>query len=403
MLLSQKHIHKQTKELDMLCINCKNLYNKANYLIRQEFIQNGHYISKFDMFTLMKDMEEYKILPVRIARGVLRTLDANWKSFFSTIKKWKETKTKFNGRPKLPKYLPKNGKFGAVFFETAILKPNKKNPTSVGLSSLPLRIETTISYNEIVEIQVKPLLNGEYSINIVYNHNEEKLKQNNNFYCSIDLGIDNLMAVTSNKNGLKPILVNGKPLKSMNQYYNKKKGKLQSELPKGIYISKQINKLTIKRNRKIEDYLHKSANLVIKYCLVNELNTLVVGYNEFWKQRINIGKTNNQKFVNIPHSKLVHYLKYKCERHGLNFILNEESYTSKCSFFDNEEICKHDSYVGSRVKRGLFKTSNDRLVNADVNASYNILKKAFPNAFGYGIEGLIVNPQRVTSLEIITY
>lgn len=400
MILSQKHIIKRSNELDVLTSNTKNLYNKANYIIRQEFINNRNYLSKFDMFNLMKDMDEYKALPVRIARGVLRTLDGNWKAFFSTIKKWKESPTKFTGRPKLPKYLKKDGKFNAVFFETAILKPNKNNPNSIGLSSLKLRIETKIPYKDIKEIQISPLQCGDYRINITYKYNEKKLKDDNGFYCGIDLGISNLMAVTSNKKGVKPLLVNGRPLKSMNQYYNKKKAKLQSELPKDIYCSNQINKLTHKRNMKMEDYLHKASNLVIKYCLDNGLNTLVVGYNEFWKQNVNIGKANNQQFVSIPYHKLVHYLKYKCEKYGIIFRQQEESYTSKCSFLDDEPIQKHDHYIGKRIARGLFRTSKGILINADINGSLNIIRKAVPNAFADGIEGLIVNPKGIKSLEM---
>jgi putative transposase len=400
MILSEKHIIKKNKELDELTFNCKNLYNKANYIIRQEFIENGHYFSKFDMFNIMKNMEEYQKMPVRVSRGVLRTLDANWKSFFSCVKKWKENKTKFTGKPSLPKYLPKNGKFSAIFVRDAVLKPSKKQVNTVGLSGMSLRIETRIPYDEIIEIQINPLINGEYSINIIHNHNESPLKNNNNYYCGIDLGVNNLMTVTSNKKGLQPILVNGRTLKSINQYYNKKKAKLQSELPKNTYTSKRIKKLTIKRNRKMEDYLHKSANYVIKFCLNNNINTLIVGYNEFWKQNVNMGKVNNQMFASIPYDKLVKYLEYKCQKYGINFIKNEESYTSKCSFLDCESVERHDKYVGKRIKRGLFKTAKGCLVNADVNGSLNIIKKAIPKAFDVdGIEGLTTNPKRVISFK----
>ena len=393
MLLVESHITNATSELNDLTFKCKNLYNKANYIIRNEFINNGNYISKFDMFTIAKDLDEYKALPVRIGRGVLRTLDANWKSFFSCIKKWKTNKELFKGKPNLPKYLPKDGKFTALFYETAILKETKKNK-GIGLSSLKMRLPVKTK-NKIIEIQVVPIKNNKYKINVVYDYTEEELKEDNKQYCGIDLGINNLMTVTSNKSGCKPLVVNGKPLKSINQYYNKTKAKYQSELPKNIHTSKRIDKLTFKRNNKINDYLHKSTDYITKFCLENELNTIVIGYNEFWKQKVNIGKVNNQKFVQIPFEKMLDMLKYKCQKYGINIITNEESYTSKCSFLDNEIIGRHDNYLGKRIKRGLYKTNRGRLINADVNGSYNIIRKVFPNAFSNGIEGVAVHPYRV--------
>jgi len=391
MLLTESHIVNQSKELDVLTFKCKNLYNKANYTLRQEFISTGKYISKFDMFTLMKDVEEYKSLPVRISRGVLRTLDANWQSFFSCIKKWKENKSLFKGKPNLPKYLPKNGKFTALFYDTAILKPKDNK---IGLSTLKLRIPVQTN-NKIVEVQVIPTKTNKYKINVIYDYKEEKLKNDNKQYCSVDLGLNNLMTITSNKNGLQPCVVNGRTLKSINQFYNKTKAKYQSELPKDIKTSKRIQKLTFKRNCKVKDYLHKASNYLIKYCLNNELNTIIIGYNELWKQEINIGRVNNQNFVNIPYYSLIEMLKYKCEKYGLIFKTHEESYTSKCSFLDNEDITKHDEYLGKRIKRGLFKSKKGIIINADVNASYNILRKVIPNVFANGIEGVAVHPYRV--------
>jgi len=393
MILTESHIINQTSELNELTFKCKNLYNKANYIIRQEFINNGNYLSKFDMFTLCKDLDEYKSLPVRISRGVLRTLDGNWKSFFSCIKRWKTNKELFRGKPNLPKYLPKNGRFTALFYEAAILKETKKNK-GIGLSSLKLRLPVKTK-NKIIEIQVVPTKTNKFKINVVYDYKEKELKKDNTYYCGIDLGINNLMTVTSNKRGIQPLVINGKPLKSINQYYNKTKAKYQSELPKNIYTSDRINKLTFKRNNKLNDYLHKASDYIVNFCLKNGLNTLVVGYNEFWKQKVNIGKVNNQKFVQIPFDKLLFMLDYKCKKHGINITRHEESYTSKCSFLDNESIGKHDDYLGKRIKRGLFKSKEGILINADVNGSYNILRKVFPKAFANGIEGVAVHPYRV--------
>jgi len=398
MLLTENHIIKSSKELDDITFKCKNLYNKANYLIRKEFINNGKYISKFDMFNDLKGDPDYMLMPARVSRGVLRTLDANWRGFFETIKDWKKNKSKYKGKPNLPNYLPKNSKFSAIFTDLSVLKPSK-NKLGIGLSSLEMRINTKIEYKRIKEVNVKPLKSGKYSVNIIYEFKEEPRVSNNNNYCSIDLGLNNLMTLTSNKKGLDPLVVNGRPLKSINQFYNKKKARFQEELPEDVYSSKKINKLTFKREMKIKDYLNKSSKFLIDWCLENELNTIIIGYNEFWKTEINIGKKNNQNFVNIPFHKLVWMIEYKARKVGLNVIKHEESYTSKCSFLDLEDIKKHEVYKGKRIQRGLFKSSNGRLINSDVNGSLNILRKAVPKVFSDGIEDVAVHPKRVKSFK----
>ena len=397
MILVETHIIKNSKELDDLTFKCKNLYNRANYLIRQEFINNGKYIFKFDMFTLLKADSDYlSIGNARVARGVLRILDANWKSFFATIKDWKSNKSKYKGKPNLPKYLDKKGKFNAIFIDESFRIKNNK----LKLSTLnKININTKIEFKEIIEVNIKPLPTGKYKINISYNKNEEKLKQNNNNYCSIDLGLNNLMTLTSNKPGLKPVLVNGRPLKSINQFYNKQKANYQSELPKKVYKSKKINKLTQKRENKINDYLHKSSKFLIDWCLGNDLNTIILGYNEGWKTEINIGKKNNQNFVGIPFHKLVEMIEYKAKLSGLNLHKHEESYTSKCSFLDLEKIGIHENYIGKRIKRGLFISSKGKNINSDVNGSLNILRKAVPNIFVDGIEDIAVYPERIKSFK----
>ncbi len=397
MYLTEVQILKRTNELDDFTFKCKNLYNKANYLIRQEFINNGKYIQKFDMFTLLINDSDYKALPRRVSRNVLRTLDGNWRGFFNAIRDWKTNPSKYLGKPNLPKYLPKSGKFNAIFSDTGILKP--KNGT-IGLSGLKQRIRTNIEFNRIKEINIKPLSTGNYKINIVYKY-EEKIKlKDNRRYCSIDLGLNNLMTLTSNS-GLYPLIVNGRPLKSINQYYNKLRAKFQSELPKGVRTSKKIIRLTEKRNRKINDYLHKSSKFLIDYCLKNNLNTIILGYNEGWKSGIEMGKKNNQNFVGIPYETIKWYINYKCYMNGLNFITQEESYTSKCSSLDLEEVIRHGNYLGSRICRGLFKISTGKIINSDVNGSLNILRKAIPNVeFTDGIEAAAALPKRIKSFEV---
>ena len=376
MLLVESHIINNNKSLDLLTLKTKLLYNRANYIIRQEFINNGKYINKYDMFTLMKsDINYTNIKNARIARGILRILDANWKGFFKAIKSWVRSKVKFTGKPNLPHYLKKDH-FVAIFMETSIRKPDKNGLIGLSQTDLKLNIKTE---NKIVEVQAKRLDNKKYKINIVYDYKEKELKQDNDRYCSIDLGLNNLMTVTSNDKGISPFIVNGRVLKSINQRYNKLKAKYQSELPKDVYTSKKITDLTFKRGNKMNDYLHKSSNYIVNYCLENNLNTLIVGYNQLWKKEINLGKRNNQNFVSIPFYKLIFMLEYKCLKSGIIFKTINESYTSKCSFIDHELSKKQMVYKGKRVNRGLFKSSKGLMINADVNASFNIMKKVVPD------------------------
>lgn len=394
MLLAETHIINASSELDLLTRRCKDLYNKANYIIRQEFIAESKYTSKYDMFDICKEWDEYKAMPVRVSRGVLRTLDANWKGFFAAMKSWKQDKGKFLGKPNLPKYLDKKGKFLALFFDNAILRP-KKGKTNIGFSSLSMRLNTQIPFESIVEVQIVPTKTDKYKVKVIYDFKEETKKEDNNVYASIDLGVNNLMTITSNKVGFIPIKVNGGPLKSMNQFFNKKKAKMQSLLPNGVKTSKAIQKLCFKRDMKINDFLQKASKLVVEMCVREGINTLVVGNAKSWKQEVNMGKRNNQSFVSIPFDRLVQMLKCKCIKRGINFVQQNEAYTSKCSFLDGEAIQKHETYIGKRIQRGMFQAHDGRLINADVNGSLNILRKAFPKAFANGIEGVAVHPKQL--------
>ena len=399
MNLVEKHIINESTELNELSFNCKNLYNKILYDVRQDFIYHGTKPDKYKLYVSCKTLPEYKLLTSRVARGVIRTLVANWDSYFSALNSWFKQPQKFNGKPKLPKYLPKNGRFLAIFPVGAFSLKSLKTGF-ITLSKLKeLKIPLQHKNNDIVEIQVIPSKNKKYKINIVYYVEKQQIKSNNNKYVSIDLGVNNLMTITSNT-GSNPIIVNGRPLKSLNQFFNKKNAFLKSELKlkQNKFNSKNLDKLSFKRENKINDYLHKSSRFLIDYCLKNEINTVIIGYNKSWKQNINIGKKNNQNFVQIPFYKLIEMIRYKAEIIGLNIILNEESYTSKCSFLDLEPINFQNVYLGERIKRGLFKSNKGKLINADVNASYNIMRKVIPNVFSEGIEGVSVHPIKINFL-----
>ena len=397
MQLVEKHIinmnHSLFKECDRLCFNSKNIYNRAMFLIKQDYANNKSYNILNNLYNTLKHEECYKLLPPKVAQQTLRNISSIWKSFFALIKA-KEQKNVGE-----PHFLHKTkGRFQTTYTNQAISKKVFAKAHKIKLSQCDIEFYTKIdSFDKINCVRIIPCLDA-YTIEVVYEINDvEKLKSNRT-YLSIDLGVNNLATVTSNKQGYKPFVINGKPLKSINQYYNKKLSYYKSKLSKTKQKSShRLRRLTNKRNNKINDYLHKSSSLIVQKMRAEDIRCLVVGKNDGWKQETNIGKVNNQNFVCIPHSRFVEMLRYKCEKVGISFRLLEESYTSKCSFLDMESVEKHDMYLGNRVKRGLFVSSDGRSINADVNGSYNILRKAVPNVFkSNGIEGVVFHPLIIT-------
>ena len=381
MYLTERHIVKTNTELDDLCFKVKNLYNKALYLVRQYYFETKGYLDYFKVNRIMIDSKDvdYYALPTRVSNEILRLLDRNFKSFFSLIKKKK--KGEYDKSIRIPKYLDKQGRTIATFNKGAVSKKYLKKGL-IKLSSLSIEIPTKVTESNIVEVRVLPR-NNHHVVEVVYEVEQKESKIDNKRYVSVDLGLNNLATIGSNV--VKPFIINGRPLKSINQYWNKERARLQSLLEGDKKTSKRIERITNKRNNKVKDYLHKSSRLLVNFLVSNDISTLVVGYNEEWKQNINIGKKNNQSFVNIPFYTFIKQLEYKCKLEGISFILTEESYTSKCSFLDNESIEKHETYLGKRVKRGLFKSAKNKIINADLNGSLNILKKVV-GEFAYPIE-----------------
>lgn len=381
MYLTERHIIKNNKELDEVCFKSKNLYNRALYLIRQHYFETKNYLDYCKVYRQMADSKDkdYYSLPDRVSIQVLRLLDRNFKSFFTLIKKKKNGK--YDKSVRIPKYLDKDDRNITIFIKSAISKVYLRKGL-IKLSSLNILIPTKVTESNLIEVRVLPR-NNHHVVEVVYKIEEKELKSDNGRYASIDLGLNNLATVSSNV--VKPFIINGKPLKSINQYYNKEVARLQSLLKDNKRTSKRIYNITLKRNNKIKDYLHKSSRLLMNFLVSNNISTLVIGYNEEWKQNINIGKRNNQSFVGIPFYIFIKQLEYKCRLEGINMIFTEESYTSKCSFLDNEPLRKHSNYVGKRIKRGLFKSAKGKLINADLNGSLNILRKVI-GEFQYPIE-----------------
>lgn len=392
MYLIEKHIintkHSFYNECDRICFQSKNIYNQALYNVRQHFFQTKQYLNYYSNYHVTKEQECYSYLPTKVFCQTVKMVDKNFKSFFALLK----NKTVKN---KIPKYLDTvKGRYLTIFPKQAIGLKEFKKSGKIHLSQTNIYINTKISnFNNIKEVRIIPRLK-QYVIEIVY-FKQEKESKDNNIVASIDLGLNNLATVTYN-NGDCPQIINGRPLKSINQYYNKDNAYYRSKLQGSQKTSKRISNLINKRNNKINDYLHKASRELVNQLVSKNIATLVIGKNVNLKQDINLGKVNNQNFVQLPIMQFAEMIKYKCELEGITVTYHEESYTSKCSFLDNEEICKHEDYLGKRIKRGLFKTAQGRLINADVNGSYNIMKKAIPNAFANGIEGLGVNPVVLT-------
>lgn len=403
----EKHKIKQSNTyyplIDRFCFNAKNLYNHANYLIRQEFVSNGNWLRYADLDkTLKTDIEypDYKNMPTaQSAQQLLRLLDKNWKSFFKSIKDWKNNKDKYLGRPKLPKYKDKNGRYvltltsQEVKLKNGILQfPKVFN----GFTIKPLFInkENYVSFQQVRFI----LGYRDFTIELVYNIEiPDAPLEDNGRYFSVDIGLDNLATVVNNV-GLTPIVINGKGLKSINKYYNKKISHYR-EVAKRMNnkdYTKKMDSLTRKRNNKIDDYMHKTSNYLIQYAIANNVNTIIIGNNNEWKQNSSMSKKVNQSFVGIPHMRFIEMIQYKAQNVGLNIILTEESYTSGTSFLDNEDPIKANYDKTRRVHRGLFISNQGIKINADVNGAYQIMKKVFPDVFTNGVQGVALHPIRVS-------
>jgi IS605 OrfB family transposase len=331
-------------------------------------------------------------LPAKVSQQVLMQVCRDWKSWQEAREEYAINPAKFKAKPRIPGYKDKlYGRNVLVYTVQAISKKAIKK-SIIKFSKTQLKIRT--KKREINQVRIVPN-QGYIVVEVIYEKEIEKKLLDRNRIAGIDIGVGNLAAVTSNVIGFKPLLINGKPLKSVNSYYNKERSRLQSSLEENRFLSNKLDKLTLKRNSKIESYLHQASRIIIDTLVQCEIGTLVIGKNNEWKQSINLGKANNQNFTFIPHAKFISMLKYKAELVGIKVIVLEESYTSKCSFLDSEPIQKQEVYQGKRIKRGLFRSSHNILINADINASANIIRKAFPNAFADGIEAVVVRPSRV--------
>lgn len=380
MRLVYKFNIKQNDRLLGLCKISKNLYNQALYLVKKELKENNKwlnysYLNKvLQTTTNIEGTINYKLLKAQVSQQCLRSLDKNITSYVKSIKDYSKNKNKYKGCPKFPKY---KKEINQLIYTNQCC--SIKNDGYLYLDKqTKIRIPQFNKYKDRLsnfqQVRIIPKLNNIFTIEMIYIDNEKNNNElNSNSYSSIDLGINNIATMILPDE--KPILYNGKQLKAKNQYFNKKISNLKSKLSNSKKTSKQIQELYLKRDNQLSDIFHKLSRMIVNRLIENKIGNIVVGYNKGWKDSINIGKRNNQTFVNISYEKLLSFLQYKCEMCGIKLIINEESYTSKCDGLALEEIGKHETYLGKRVKRGLFQSSIGKLINADVNGSLNILRK----------------------------
>lgn len=380
------------KVCDELCFQSKNLYNYANYIIRQNFINKEGIIKYNDLWKMMKTEQVFKDIGSNSGQHTLKLLCRDWKSFMELLKKYNKNPNSILGKPKLPHYKKKDGrhiciltnmqtqiKDGYLYFAFNRLK--KFNNT----------IRTKIKGHHM-QTRIIPR-GGNYILEIVYEIEVPNETSKSKNIIGIDLGLNNFVTI-SNNIGDKSIIINGRIIKSYNVYWNKQLSKYKSlaKINNGQDWSKRLQRLTNKRNNKMDYFLHNASKQVINYCLGLNIDTIVIGQNKLWKQNSNLNKSVNQNFVQIPYDKFIDKLKYKAENVGIKLIETEESYTSGTSFLDNELPIKENYNKERRLYRGLFKSNNGTLINADLNGSYQIIKKVFPDAFVNGILGVDLHP-----------
>ena len=383
-----KHLSKEEYlSLRELSHTAKNLYNQAVYNVRQYYFQENKYLNYQKNNSLLKNSENYKTLNSNMSQQILKEVDGSFKSFFELLKK--KNKGIYNAKVKLPSYLPKNSfttlviGFVRLNEDTFVIPYSnsfKKNHKKISIKIPPILLN-----KKIKEIRIIPKFNARFfEVQYTYEVEEEQRNLDKNHVLAIDFGINNLATCVTSKG--RSFIIDGKKLKSINQWFNKENARLQSIKDKQKYGKKPTLRqkyLYSSRNNKVNDYMSKTARKIINYCLENNIGTLVCGYNETFQRNSNIGKANNQTFVNIPFGKLREKLEYLCKLYSLRFVEQEESYTSKSSFFDMDILPKFEadkpqtySFLGKRIKRGLYQTSKGYILNADINGALNILRKS---------------------------
>ncbi len=394
--------------LSKLCHQVKNLYNRANFLIKTYLKKQDKPVSYYYLNTLLKPEGCYRALPAQTAQHTLKLITRNWRAYFRALEEWKKNPDLFFAMPKPPGYKPKDGEVVAIFTNQQVRLRN-------GWLVLPKKVEyyyktRLTASTKLREVRIIPRRVG-YTIELVYLKTIPKLRKRKTRKGAIDLGMTNLVTFVDNL-GNQPIVIkdHGKGIKSITQYYLKKQTQLreqyvqqqkqQLKVKNRLYYGESFYKLREKWRKKLKDAIHKLTHYLVELWVERGLHEVMIGYNEKWKQGINFWKKVTQMFVTIPYLRIITILKYKGAERGIKVEMIPEEYTSKCSFLDNEFPQFHQKYAGKRITRGLFRTAQGLLINADVNAAYNILvrsdPKAVPKRTANGVGGYVMYPHRVS-------
>ena len=387
-----KHLTKEEYNiLRELCRIAKNLTNQAIYNVRQHYFQEKQFLKYEANYYELKNCENYKLMNANMAQQALKDVNEMFKSFFALIKLAKQGKYNFR-HIKIPNYLPKNGYANLII---GMIRLRKDNFLTIPFSNafkekhkeikkIQIKIPDVLNDKKIKEIRIIPKFNTRFfEIQYTYEIQEEEIKLNTNNALAIDLGVNNLCTCVTNTS--KSFIVDGKKLKSINQFFNKQNAKLQSIKNKQKIFRQTKRQYLISRKKKnrANDYINKVCRHIINYCLTNNIGILIIGYNQSFQCKPKLGKKNNQIFTQLPFGKIREKLEYLCKRYNINYILQEESYTSKASFFDNDELPIYNTdnpqtyeFSGKRIKRGLYQTKDGYLFNADCNGALNILRKS---------------------------
>jgi putative transposase len=408
MQLVERHVitraDRRFAAVDHAAFAAKNLYNKALYATRQAFFEDGTCPTYPTLYHQMKREPEYAALPRKVAQWVLKQVCAAWDSYRQAVAAYETDPSAFVGRPRLPHYKHKQqGRNLLVYTIQALSAPALRNGL-ICPSMLGITVQTQQHHQHVQQVRIVPRIrSGFYVVEVVYERAAVPAAVNPSLHAGVDIGVNNLAVLTSDKAGFVPRLVNGRPVKSINQFYNKRRAELQSRLgDRGMQgTTRRLERITTKRTRRIDWFLHTASRRTIDLLVAEGIGTLCIGKNPLWKQETTMGKRGNQNFVAVPHSRFIEMLTYKAELVGIQVHITEESYTSKASFLDMDPLPIYDPSQpapvcsGRRVMRGLYRSADGRHINADANGAYNVIRNVAPDAFAQGSRGCVVHPVRL--------
>jgi len=383
-----KHLTSDEYEiLRELTRTAKNLMNEYIYINRQYYFDEHKYLGYYKTYHLLKNSDNYKVLSTNIAQQSMLLIDRSFKSFIGLLKLVK--KGQYNSKlVNLPGYLPKDGFAPLCIQKFSIRDKTFTLPYSHKYSKthkkIKIRVPSILDVKNVKFVQIVPKCDAKFfEIQYIYEVTENQRDLDYQKALAIDFGVNNLMTCVTNEG--KSFIIDGRKFKSVNQWYNKEIARLSSikDLQKYKGFTSKQKIITMKRARRVNDYISKACRMVIRYCLENNIGILVCGYNKDFQYKPRMNKETKQNFINIPFGKIREKFEYLCKLYGIEFVEQEESYTSKASFWDKDEMPVYNSedkteyiFSGKRVKRGLYRTSSGFKFNADINGALNILRKS---------------------------